>query len=468
MAPSSASARYKVLLSVVSLALLPLLTFTLFFNYAAVVLLDQRKLTQRIANRYPKTILITGTTNVYGLNLARALRRAGYRVVGADVGCRGILRKASLSRAISRHYDLPELSAVQDATYIGGLIFQAARKEKACLWIDCSQNLSPRTIYSAQQLIEQQLLCLCISSEGDSKQHFRDRAALFELLRGCDLPTPEFHRVKSRGQIHNVLNGSQGKKKFALESGDKKSQVNGDKLLPKRTLSQTYSDVALVKITPGSSLLLEERLDVKTMFTCFALVVRGGLSFFQVQQKILKQYEPMRSENSLRRALQSYTEAVARGLDASFTGHLFLSFGLIEQITHSGVIQQIYPVEGSIRLQPDIAMSIDRVRFDELAVAYGSVTDSLHNGYISTTPANDTSPLNSEISRQRYILLQAITDLFLLPLAGFLLYRTGSRPLLDSWMALFYNLLLGNEAYYDPQDPLPAYWQNTVGFVLES
>lgn len=445
--------------------ILPLLTTVFLFNYAAVILLSRRKdFRQRRQNS--RKILITGASNIYGLNLARALRKIGHQVIGADTETHYALNVARKSRAFAKHYNLPRISAADDAAYLGGLLFRIVRKEAIDLWIDCTQDLSPRTIATARHLIEERTSCTVLASEGLCREHFESKEALFNLLQTCGLPTPELHKVKNRSQIHNVLNGAQGRKKYSLTPSSTDGAVRPATLLPKRTLSQTYSDVALVRIDSNSYMVLEECMDAKLKFQCFALIEHGGVNFFSVHSNSLDREERPHTDDSLRRALQSYTEALARGLHPSFSGHLTLSFGLNERITHGGVIQQMLPEKGSLRIDPEIAMSIDKRGFSEAALAYCSLMDSLHNGYISTTIANKRSDAPQQINLQRYIFLQAIGDLFITPGLQFLRRRTSLQTMLDAIITLFYRLAFCDEAYYDFQDPLPFFWQNTVGLVL--
>lgn len=462
MAPST----FGKLLMLASLTIaLPLLSTVFLFNYAAVILLSQRK-QFRQRSRSSKTFLITGVSNIYGLNLARALHKSGHRVIGADTETQYALNVGRKSRAISNHYNLPRISAVEDAAYLGGLIFRIVQKERADLWIDCTQDLPSQTIATARRLIEQRTSCASLASEGVCREHFESKEALYNLLQVCELPRPELHKVKNRSQIHNVLNGAQGKKVFALASPNTNGSHRPPTLLPKRTLSQTYSDVARVKIESDSYMVLEEFMDAKMKFICFTLIVHGGVNFFSVHSKNPDRQERLHTDDSLRRALQSYTEALARGLDPRFSGHVTLSFGLSEKITRGGVVQQMLPEMGSLRIFPEIAMSIDKHGFDEAAAAYCSLTDSLHNGYVSTTIANKRSDVPPQISLQRYIFLQAIGDSLITPCMELVRGRASVQTTFDSIITLCYRLLFCDEAYYDFQDPLPFFWQNTVGLVL--
>lgn len=457
---------FRKLMILASLILsLPLLTTIFVFNYAAIVLLGRNK-QFRLQQRSSRTILITGASTIYGLNLARALYKLGHRVVGVDTETQYALNVGRKSRALVNHYNLPRISAVEDAAYLGGLIFRIVQKEGADLWIDCTQDLPPQTIKTARRLIQQRTSCTSLASEGVCMEHFESKEALYSLLQTCGLPTPELHKVKNRSQIHNVLNGAQGKKMFALASPRNGASPQPSTLLPKRTLSQTYNDVALVRIESDSYMVLEEYMDAKMKFVCFALIVHGGINFFCVHSKNPDRQERLHADDSLRRALQSYTETLARGMDPRFSGHLTLSFGLSEKITHGGVVQQVLPEMGSLRIYPEIAMSIDKHGFSEAAAAYCSLTDSLHNGYISATVANKRSDSPTQISLQRYILLQAIGESLITPCIELLRGRTNIQTTFDAIVTLFYRLLFCDEAYYDFEDPLPFFWQNTVGLAL--
>ncbi|KAJ9663019.1 hypothetical protein H2198_001011 [Neophaeococcomyces mojaviensis] len=458
----------NLLLLFVVVASLPLATLLLWLNYAAVILASQRsKIPFRKLKSTPKkTILVTGTANAQGLNIARALERAGHRLIGADLQSLGHLDISRRSRALTKHYALPPLSAAADASYFARWVLEIVTRENVDLWIDCSHDIPLDAIALTRERVEGNTRCACIAADRNSSRYFKDKETLLEFFRGRNLPAPEMHRVRSRGDIHNVLNHGQGQKQYLLKSPMKSKLEVSQTLLPRRTLSQTYQDVSLVKITPGSSLILEEYLDSSTKYQCTAIAIRGSVEAFWVKRILASGVDVAAGGPALQQALRSYTEAVVRELGHDFSCHLTLSFVLSERITHAGVAQLILPVEGSLRLHPTFVPTAGLPGSSSLAETYLSMLRSVANGMaITSTPSFRKHVTNSKTSqpiKESYFLPDTISDLFWEPCKGLLLLRVSPREVLGSIGALTQKLLLGREAYYDFWDPVPAFWQYTI------
>lgn len=469
MVPSTvASGRHNTLLLLIVVATLPVTTLLLWFNYAAVVLAAQRS---RLSLRkqkatWPKTVLITGTGTAFGLNLARALNEEGYRVVGADVVVRSSLSIAKRSRAISKHYGL-EVSAIQNAEYIARRILVVVKREGVGLWIDCSQNLPLSTVLTTRRELQEKGACACVAADAASIPRLENGEAFLDFLREKSLPAPEVHQVRSRSDIHNVLNHSQGKKRFMLTSPARPKQFDSSALLPRRSLSQTYHDVSLVKVNAESPMLLQEYADPTRTYECFAIVVQGVVRFFWTGQNAEFDGGPLHQDSSLWQAMRAYTDAIARELGHGFSSHLTLTYGVIERVSQAGVESKLLPLKGTYQPNPTFILPVGKS--SDLAQAYASFSQPATNGK-SSLPIRETSmttPLTThkQLTRQRYFLLEDVANLFIDPCIGFLRRRTSLGQVLTSIVTLLHRLLFWDEAYYDFWDPLPAFWQYSVVFA---
>ncbi|KAK5086112.1 hypothetical protein LTR70_000249 [Exophiala xenobiotica] len=469
MAPSMmASGRHNTVLLLVVVATLPVTTLLLWFNYAAVVLAAQRS---RLSLRkqkatWPKTALITGTGTAFGLNLARALNEEGYRVVGADVVVRDSLSIAKRSRAISKHYSLP-VSAIQNAEYIARRILVVVKREGVGLWIDCSQNLPLRTIATTRTELQEKGACACIAADATSIQQLENREAFLDFLRERSLPAPEVHQVRSRSDIHNVLNHSQGKKQYMLTSPARAKPFDSSTLLPRRSLSQTYHEVSLVKVNANSPMLLQEYADPARTYECFAIVVQGVVRFFGAGQNAEFAGGNVHQDSALWQAMRAYTDAIARELGQGFSSHLTLTFGVIERVSQAGVESKLLPLKGAY--QPNPAFVLPVGKSSDLVQAYVSVSQLATNGKsslaIRETTMTTPSTTHKHLTRQRYFLLEDIANLFIDPCIGFLRRRTSLGQVLTSIVTMLHRLLFWDEAYYDFWDPVPAFWQYSVVFA---
>ncbi|KAK5099883.1 hypothetical protein LTS08_005598 [Lithohypha guttulata] len=475
MAPASTSERYRILLAILVVVTLPITTCLLWFNYAAVVLVEQRKRLTASKLRQPenRTILITGTDNAFGLNLARAFHKAGYKVIGADSRAGSPSSIAKRSRAVSKHYDLPRRFAGDEAPYVARSLFVIARREAPCLWIDCSNDLSQEIVADARSEIESGMSCKCLVLDSTISDRLSKRDTLLELLSTNGLPSPEFHKVKSRAQIHKILNHAPGQKKYLLGSPERDGSPTPRTLLPQRTLSQTYNKVSLVKVAEQSPMVLEESTESLKIYQCLAVVVRGSVDFFVARPKSELRHEPLLPDSGLWRAMRTYTNSMARLLDLS-SSHLVLHFGLNEQVTQAGVLQQILLIECNTRVDPTFVLSIARKDFDDLSRVYRTLLESHTNGNIKSSSGDFAKSAitftadQSRISRQQYLLPDELITQLIRPCIEFIYHPTRPRHVLSSLYIFMYRLLLWDEAYYDFWDPLPAFWHYSLAFLWKT
>lgn len=465
MAPSTiASGRHNVLLLLIVVVTLPVTTLLLWFNYAAVVLATHRTgLSPRKQATRTKTILITGTETAFGLNLARGLNKEGYRVIGADVVVDGSLSTAKRSRAIYKHYTLPVL-AVQNAEYIARRILAVVKREDAGLWIDCSQNIPLSTITAAREELRNNSVCACIAADHASTQRLGSKEAFLDFLRERSLPTPEVHQVRSRSDIHNVLNHAQGKKKFMLTSPARPRPFDSSTLLPRRSVSQTYHEISLVKVNADSPMILQEHADPSRTYECFAVVVQGDVRFFWTGQDAEFASGHLGQDSALWQAMRAYTDVIALELGHHFSSHLALTFGVMERVWQGGVESKLLPLKGAYQPSPTFVLPVGKS--SDLVQAYASVSQSATNGTsnlaIQATKMAAASTTHKQLMRPRYFLLEDIVTLVIDPCIGFLRRRTRLDQVLTSIVALLHRLLFWDEAYYDFWDPVPAFWQYSI------
>ena len=458
-----AARRYNILLLSIVVTTTPIAALLLWFNYAAVVLAEQRtRLSfQKRKSILKKTVLITGTECPYGLNLARAFHRQGHRVIGSDLSDRGFLSIANKSRALSKHYSLPRQANLQNADYIARCILIIVEKESVDLWIDCSHDLPLDTIATAQTQLQEKSACACFLADTKNFPCLENGKTFVDFLRKRSLPAPEVHQVRSRSDIHNVLNRSQGRKQFVLTSPEQARPFNKQTLLPRRTLSQTYHDVSLVKISPGSHMVLEEYPDPAITYECFAIVVQGVVKFFWAGQELRSSNGYLRDDTALWRSMRAYTDAIARELGGRFSSHLTLTFGVIERASQDGVESKLLLLKGAYQL--DRSFVLPASEGSDLVQAYASVLQRAPNGTATHETAMSLPPSASkQLAKQRYFLMEDTTSLLLRPCIGLLQRRTSVTQALTSIVTLLHRLLFWDEAYYDFWDPVPAFWHYSV------
>ncbi|PYH87355.1 hypothetical protein BO71DRAFT_404728 [Aspergillus ellipticus CBS 707.79] len=262
----------------VSLALLPVDNTVLLAAYAAGYLPSTSTSPRPPPRRkplIPKTVLITGINTPHGLTLARHFYAAGHRVIGACITSTTIPPGSSKSRVLSGYYRIPRTA------YIPGLI-DVVQREGVDLWIPCadedlwdshhntntntnnhnnhnhtnsnnngsskngggsSSSSNSSSSNEAKGTIESRTNCKCISFDSDICGIFNNRDRFLAWAREKGFPVVEECEVVSRDAIHKILNRSRGKV-FSVGRGDE-----GRVVLPKRTMSLTYSEVSEMKIS---------------------------------------------------------------------------------------------------------------------------------------------------------------------------------------------------------------------------
>lgn len=462
MASSKVSRSSDLILAWLVLLFTPAIVLATCFHYAAIVLLSQRKFFSLLIRGRVKqrTVLITGTNNAFGLNLARSFHRAGFRVLSADLKVNSFLSIANKSQAISLHYDVPQLSAVRDASFVARGLVQFARTAAVSLWIDCS-DLPQSVISIVQKELREKTTCFTRNDVNSSC--FQDRDTFLEFLQSRNFPTPEHYKVKSRGQIHNILNESRFAKRFLLTSPGRAKTAGSRMPLPSRSASQTYKDISKLKIQPDSFFFLDE--EIETGYECLTVVSGRDVRFFWACRKESRSCEPLIPGSSLWQALHGYTEAIAKELGVDYSNHLVLSFGLKVQVTNSGVVQQILPNNVS-RIDPRFVLCMSKPIFDSLVKAYQLRLDRHQNGILATT--NTVSTISAKPvanTKTRYFLMEELKELLLVPCIEVLLLRKGIKSLVLDVITLLSTIFFCDEALYDFYDPIPAYWTYSVMFV---
>lgn len=453
------------LTSVLLISLFPFALLALCYNYILITLSLQRKSWQGRRQRLPsRTVLISGISSVQGLQTARAFHAAGHRVIGVDLKKKRF-HIAKSSRTVHKYYPtLPE-SAALDYDYWIRYLSRIIRQAQAEVWIDHEADVAMATMAQIRQRVIESTRCACIAPDAENVRRIAVKASFLEFLHDSGLPAPESYRVKSRGEIHNILNRTQGKKQYALRAGDDVRDASLGTILPRRTVSQTYNEVATVKIASDAQMVLEEHLDTSRTYTCNAIVVRGVVKDLWTSRTSRDQAMTERIPLALAQAFKNYLQAIASAMGHNFSSHLSITFCLIEQITVSGVVQRISPLRGSLQLDPHVIRAFTPVSARNLVSAYLSVLDSTQNGCSPTSMDTSTTIGREEVYlpvRQVYFFADMLRDLVVKPSVHLIRHPWSARAALQQYVRFAQDLLLNQDAYYYFLDPAPAFWQYLV------
>lgn len=136
----------------------------------------------------PKTILVTGIETPHGLHVARCFYREGHRVVGVAITETSFPSGESLSRALVSYFRITKLD------YVSRLL-DIVQREKADIWIPCSQTFSEAEDAVAKEKIEGQTSCRCFTMGPELASQWIQSDDFVQYMIKQGLPVVENHQV---------------------------------------------------------------------------------------------------------------------------------------------------------------------------------------------------------------------------------------------------------------------------------
>lgn len=451
----------SLLVAALAACFLPISIGYLLFNYATLLLTPRKALRKKLRHTpgfKARKALITGVSTPYGLRLARAFHQTGHSVVGADYQDSILPLHARLSISLVKFRRLKAVASNDLVRELMSLIWS----ESIDLWIDCSKEIPDTTLATAKGAIEQSTSCICFVPSHQVVQSFSTPQSFLAFAHHHGLLVPDSYPVKSRDDIHNVLNQSRGKKRYVLKESASPTASTPRALLPRRTLSQTYNEVANYKLNKHSQLVLEQYLDGLQRTMTFSIVARGKVQAFVACQEASSGAYQVLSSSSLQSALVRYVASLARHLGDDVSCHVGIEFCIDEKGTETGVEQRVLPVSG--RLSAGISGlsfqgtdgSVDLVR--AYLSAFSMTTNgSTAYGSLSTNGHEDDIPRPSTASREIYSLAN---NLFRLGrgISELLKFQASLSRVLDLAFDLARHIATDQECVYDFSDPLPCWY----------
>ncbi|KIW22373.1 uncharacterized protein PV07_12263 [Cladophialophora immunda] len=466
----------------VAAACVPVSTLLLIFNLLCISLPPRTSFHQRL-KRVPgfrsRTIFITGVNTPHGLRLARAFHSTGHKVVGADYEPDAFPIHVRFSNALSRFYRLPPKSDhSHQVAYIACLV-RIIEQENAELWINCTTSADPSTEAQARSVIEQNNKCQCFALRVNDVPYFATREAFLLYTASQGLPIPETYHVKSRDEVHNVLNKARGRRKYLLHSLDQ----NGDHanstrtVLPRRTLSQTYNTVSQMAITSTVPWKLEQDVNGLERYHTFAIIVRGSLRAFAASRPTyLGCYQLVEPKSALSMSMLRFVHTFARNQGHDFTTHLGIDFCVEEQVTESGVAQIILPVQVCVQAQAAAQLFQGLGGSVQLTRAYLEclTENELSVGKQITKPApavtqhtlQDDVAMPDSTTSGTYCFGQDLLQLCFGPLLSMITLRIGIIDCTQQLIRFFNHLVFWEDDLYNFRDPVPFWWSYQVYIPL--
>ncbi|KXG50060.1 uncharacterized protein PGRI_060270 [Penicillium griseofulvum] len=401
---------------------------------------NRRRATQRNVPFYPKTILITGIGTAEGLTLARSWAVQGHYVIGADVTDLDLPVRSggSMSKALVAFYRIPK------DHYISRLL-DVIHREKVDLWIPCSPKASSIEDATARQVIESRTNCKCVTFEAELAACFAHPDSFRQYVTERGLPVLEYHRVQSRDSVHKILNRSPAKTyqiSRATPSANEKAM-----LLPRRTLSKTYSVVSEIQISKDRPWILQQQSRLGELFADL-LIVRGHVQAIKVRLSDSRSstWGTSRLDEALAASVHRLMQTLAAKGGVRLTGHLSVRLMVDEEFDAHSVRHTIY-----------IAGCTPGAR---------AVHNLLYNapcpiaGYMSVFPSNpiDTANVAATLSSTRPAPKFARAAIIPAAFLQFSLFHFALTAL-EVAEAELVRLLFWKDPLFSFLDPVPWWWQ---------
>ncbi|KAJ5512663.1 hypothetical protein N7463_002215 [Penicillium fimorum] len=401
---------------------------------------NRHRATQRNVPFYPKTVLITGVGTTHGLTLARSWAVEGHHVVGADVTDLDLPVRSggSMSKALVAFYQIPK------DHYISRLL-DVIHREKVDLWIPCSPKASFIEDATARQIIENRTNCKCITFDIDLAACFAHPDSFRQYVTERGLPVLEYHRVQSRDSVHKILNRSPAKTfqiSRATPSANEKAM-----LLPRRTLSKTYTKVSEIQISNDRPWIMQQQSRLGELFADL-LVVRGRVQAIKVRlsDSSSSTWGVSRLDEALAASVHKLMRTLAAKGGVRLTGHLSVRLSVDEEFDAHSVRHTIYIADCT----PG-AKAVDNLLYN--------VPCSI-SGYLSVFPSSsvDTPNIAATLSSTRSAPTFAHAGILPASFLQFSLFHFAHTALEVAEEELV-KLLFWKDPLFCFLDPVPWWWQ---------
>ncbi|KAL2793825.1 hypothetical protein BJX66DRAFT_305202 [Aspergillus keveii] len=406
---------------------------------------------------YPKTVLVTGINTPYGLRVARCCYFEGHRVIGADITDSRVTPGEGMSKAIFAYY------RVHKGLYVSNLL-DIVQREKVDIWIPCSQDASATEDAMAKQAIEGRTSCKCITLDSEFTSKWGRLELFHKYLEENSLPVVESHQVHSRDSIHRILHRSPTKVYHISKTASALRQETVV-VLPKRTLSSTYTQVSEIQVSKDSPWVMQQHARLGE-FIAELLLIGGHVTAITIRpanQGSDWGYSPL--NEGLATAIHKLMERFASSGGSRATGHL------------------------SVRLMVDEELGMDSVRYavhiSECKQGAAAVThllqetpaQALIDGYLAALSENNANSNSSPDSLNGH----ARTSITKIPTRRPSLYQTVKgydvRRLLPALYPLAQQLdwaleeagqllVFLKDWRFSVDDPLPWWWHRHVFWPL--
>lgn len=239
-----------------------------------------------------------------------------------------------MSKALAAFYRIPKdhyIPRLQDVI----------QREKVDIWIPCSPKATSIEDATARQVVESRTGCKCITFDTELATCFAHPESFRKYVVEKGFPVLEVHKVQSRDSVHKILHRSPAKSyqmARVMPTANDRAM-----LLPRRTLSKTYTSVSEIQISQNQPWIMQQQSRLGELFTDL-LVVRGHVQAIQVRLSDSKSnsWGSSRLDEALAAAVHTLLQSFAGKCGVRLTGHLTVRLMVDEEFDAHSVRHTIY------------------------------------------------------------------------------------------------------------------------------
>ncbi|KEF58426.1 uncharacterized protein A1O9_06352 [Exophiala aquamarina CBS 119918] len=465
----------NLVLVAIIISFAPISTFLLAANYFYLCCFPRSSVRRRLRKTpgfEPKTILLSGINTPQGLCLARAFYDTGHNVIGVDGEPGGIPVPPRFSKTVHKFYVLNMTLADGMTNEYVRRLTETIENEGVDLWVNCATGANPSLEAQVKAKIEQTTKCRCFALSPDNASRFTTRETFLSYMHSLGLPVPEVHQVRSRDELHKVLNKSLGRRKYLLHAPKEPNHCRARTPLPRRTLSQTYNLVSRIDISQSSPWRLEQDTGELEKYSTFGIIVHGQVkafaASFSTADSSIHLLDP---QSALSQSMLRFVSSFAESQGSGFSIHLGIDFCVEDWVTVTGVVKTILPVEISNQAHKNTLLFQGMSGSVQLTRAYlaclqpvGSLGKK-EEGLTSLHPHHDAledpfMPESKIVSV--YNFGELVSRLAVGPLTGLLTLRNTPKAFSRNLVLLVNRLFLWTDDSYSINDPVPFWWHYQV------
>ncbi|PYI00211.1 hypothetical protein BO78DRAFT_402196 [Aspergillus sclerotiicarbonarius CBS 121057] len=300
---------------------------------------------------------------------------------------------------------------------------------------------------AAKGVVEARTECKCVTLDRGMVEVLADREAFLRFLVEKGLPVVERHEVLSRDAVHKILHRSPTKV-WNMQREDDREVV-----LPKRTLSLTYSEVSEIRISRERPWTLQQQTRLGSFFAEM-VVVAGHVKASKIYPADGQGgwgQSPM--DRGLATAIQALMDRFATQVGPRLTGHMRLKL-LVDEEMAASYLRYVIHIDSCVHGASAVKYLLLEEAPGSLVAGYLGVLTPQTNGVAEVNVTGEVS-VKADIStppRKGFSLSRAVKKCNVKRMVP--LFKGVDRALSEGGKLLFF----WKNQKFSQLDPMPWWW----------